>query len=64
MKKAESGEQTYVVVPRISDDDEDNLSAEAVYEKYKKGFGDKIALLHGRQKESVKNGTMRCFCGR
>lgn len=61
MKKAESGEQTYVVVPRISDDDEDNLSAEAVYEKYKKGFGDKIALLHGRQKESVKNGTMRAF---
>ena len=61
MKKAESGEQTYVVVPRISDDEEDKLSAEAVYEKYKKRFGDKIGLLHGRQKDSVKNRTMSAF---
>ncbi len=53
--------QAFVVAPRIEGDDEDDNSAENIYEKYKQVFGDKIALLHGRMKESVKLQTMQAF---
>lgn len=55
------GEQSYVVVPRIYDDDDGKTGAETIYEKYKDMFKDKIALLHGRQKDAVKNAVMRDF---
>ncbi len=59
-KKAMLGEQTYVVAPRI-DEDENCVGAEAVYEKYSKVFGSRIALLHGRMKEKEKNAVMSAF---
>lgn len=60
--KAAAGEQTYVVVPKItSDDDDGGCSAEAVYERYKSRFGDVIALVHGKQKESERSENMRKF---
>ena len=61
LSRALIGEQAYVVVPRIYDDDDGKTGAETIYEKYKEKFGDKIALLHGRQKDSVKNAVMRAF---
>lgn len=58
--QAEYGGQTFVVAPRISDD-EDGISAESLYEEHKKELGDKVALLHGKQKDGVKNATMQAF---
>lgn len=59
--KADAGEQTFVVAPRITDDDEQKSSAEALFEKYSPRFNGSIALLHGKLKDSVKNETMRAF---
>lgn len=61
LSRALMGEQSYVVVPRIYDDDDGKTGAETIYEKYKDMFKDRIALLHGRQKDAVKNAVMRDF---
>jgi ATP-dependent DNA helicase RecG len=52
--------RTFVVAPRISDE-EDGVSAESIFEKRAKAFGDKIALLHGKIKDSEKNRIMQDF---
>ncbi len=52
--------RTFVVAPRIADD-EDGVSAESIFEKRAKAFGDKIALLHGKVKDSEKNQIMQDF---
>ena len=60
--KAAAGEQTYVVAPRISADDDDaKTNAEEIYDRYKSRFGDAIALVHGKQKETERNENMRRF---
>lgn len=60
-ERAQKGEQAYVVVPRISDDEDEINSAESVFDSHKKRFGDMLQILHGKQKESVKNATMTAF---
>lgn len=60
--KASVGEQTYVVVPRISgDDDDEKNNAEKIYDRYKSRFGSDIALVHGKQKETERSENMRRF---
>lgn len=62
LERARVGEQAFVVTPRVSDDDdEERHSAEGLYKEFKRLFGDDVALLHGRMKESVKAQTMRDF---
>ena len=39
-ERAQKGEQAYVVVPRISDDEDEINSAESVFDSHKKRFGD------------------------
>ncbi len=61
-QKAEEGEQTYVVCPRIEDEDDDELvSAKALFKEKSGLLGDKIALLHGQLKEATKTAVMREF---
>ncbi|MBQ8882072.1 MAG: ATP-dependent DNA helicase RecG, partial [Clostridia bacterium] len=56
------GEQTYVVAPKITDDEDSEIeSAERIFEIRKGAFGDKIALLHGKMKESEKAQVMARF---
>lgn len=60
--KAAGGEQTYIVVPRISgDDDDEKNNAEEIYDRYKQRFGGEIALVHGKQKEAERSENMRKF---
>ncbi len=60
-ERAKMGEKTFIVAPRISDDEDEGVSAERIFEQRKKQFGDKIALLHGKMKESEKNEIMQEF---
>ena len=59
--KAERGEKTYIVCPRI--DSEDEISAVSLYDELKHGILAKagIRLLHGRMKEAEKEDAMREF---
>ncbi len=60
--KTAGGEQTYIVVPRISgDNDDEKNNAEKIYDRYKSRFGSDIALVHGQQKETERNENMRKF---
>jgi ATP-dependent DNA helicase RecG len=60
-KRSEVGEQTFVVCPRIEDEDDELVSAAALYKQKKTDFGDSIALLHGKLKEETKAAIMRDF---
>lgn len=60
--RAAAGEQTYVVVPRISDEDDERTAAESMFDAHRRDFPDgTIALLHGRQSAQVKSATMSAF---
>lgn len=60
--RAENGEQTFVVAPRISGDEEDETEgATEIYEKRKKSLGNKAALLHGKMKDREKDDIMSAF---
>lgn len=59
--RSEAGERTFVVVPRISEDEDETVTAEALYKRYAREFGSKIALLHGKMKDATKNETMAAF---
>ena len=60
--RAEKGERTFVVAPRISGDEEDETAgAEEIYEKRKNDFGGRAALLHGRMKDKEKDAVMSAF---
>ena len=60
-RKAASGENTYIVCPRV--DSDDTVSAVGLYNDLASGelSGVGIGLLHGRQKESEKAAAMRDF---
>ena len=60
-KKAESGEKSYVVCPRIDGDDE--ISALAMFERLKRLRlnGTRVALLHGRMSGAEKDRVMSAF---
>ncbi|MBR2988677.1 MAG: DNA helicase RecG, partial [Clostridia bacterium] len=59
---ANKGEQTFVVAPKISDDEDGEIeSAEHIFEMRKEPFGDQIALLHGRMKDREKTEIMARF---
>lgn len=65
-RRAEQGEQAYVVCPRIeSDEDEGLASAVEVYEKLTAEYrAVNIGLLHGKMKDSEKSAVMDEFvCG-
>ena len=60
--RAENGEQTFVVAPRISgDEEEETEGAEEIFEKRKKALGSCAALLHGRMKDKEKDAIMSAF---
>ena len=60
-KKAENGEKSYVVCPRIDGDDE--ISALAMFERLKRLRlnGTRVALLHGRMSGAEKDSVMSAF---
>ncbi|MDR0425879.1 MAG: ATP-dependent DNA helicase RecG [Clostridiales bacterium] len=66
-RKAAAGEQSYVVCPRIDEDDDDGErtgvpAAKALFDREKAGFKPgELALIHGRLKEAEKNAVMRRF---
>lgn len=63
-KCADDGLQTYIVCPRIDNEDEDSEieSVKELYSKYSAHFGNKnCALLHGQMKDAEKNEIMRKF---
>ncbi len=59
--KANSGEKTYIVCPRIDSDEE--ISAIGLYEELKRGILGKVGirLLHGKMKDKEKETVMREF---
>ena len=59
---AKSGHQTFVVCPRI-DDEEDSflVSANGLYKEKVQVFGDEIGLLHSHLSETSKNKIMEKF---
>lgn len=58
---AESDERTYVVCPRIDEDEESNLvSCKKMYAE-KKALGSYVGLLHGQMSEKEKNKAMLDF---
>ena len=61
--KADGGEQTFIVCPRIDDDEESDLvSAVELYGKLTKQYPNyNIGLLHGRMKDAEKNAVMSDF---
>ena len=60
-EKAEAGEQTYLVCPRVEGDD-DLVSAEELYaELGRTALKPYLGLLHGQQKDSVKTAVMEDF---
>ncbi len=63
LKKAEKGEQTYIVCPRIENDDDDELvSCKDLYEKLSKtALKPYIALLHGKIDDESKIRIMKDF---
>lgn len=60
---AKQGEQTYFVCPKIEGDDEGTvMSVTELYEELRAKMPSvKIALLHGKMKDSVKNDVMAAF---
>ena len=61
VNKSRQGEKTYIVCPRIDDDEE--VSALSLYEELSIGKmkGEKIGLLHGRMSEKAKALVMNAF---
>ena len=61
--KADCGEQTFIVCPRIDEDEESGLtSAVELYKQLTKQYPFyNIGLLHGRMKDSEKNAVMSDF---
>lgn len=62
-KQVDEGHQVYVVCPLIEENDDMPLiSAEEIYDYYRKTFVDlKVELLHGKKKSSEKNEIMERF---
>ncbi|MCH5157713.1 MAG: ATP-dependent DNA helicase RecG [Clostridiales bacterium] len=60
--KAAIDERTYIICPRITDDDDDINSVEKVYDFVKKTpLGALSACVHGKMKDIEKNGVMSAF---
>ncbi len=55
------GEKSYIVCPRV--DDEESISATKVYEYLKKKYGSTVGLVHGQMKDELKNEVMKQFEG-
>lgn len=58
-KKSFDGEKTYIVCPRV--DDEDGVSATDKYRALKKRYGEIVGLIHGQMKDDQKNEVMNDF---
>lgn len=63
LQRAAMGEQSYVVCPRIDDDEEENLVsvAQAYRLLQERNAGEHAGVLHGRMKESEKAEVMAAF---
>ncbi|MBR2968206.1 MAG: ATP-dependent DNA helicase RecG [Clostridia bacterium] len=53
------GEKSYVVCPRV--EDEESISAVQMYKELKKQFGSVVGLIHGQMNEADKNKAMTDF---
>lgn len=53
------GEKSYVVCPRV--EDEDSISSVQTYKELKKQFGNVVGLIHGQMNEADKNKAMTDF---
>ena len=63
LDKAEKGEQTYMVCPRI--DDDELISVNTLYEKLSKTkLKPYLGVLHGQQSDEEKNRAMRQFASK
>ncbi|MCH5351161.1 MAG: ATP-dependent DNA helicase RecG [Clostridiales bacterium] len=61
-EKAALDERTYIICPRITDDDDDINSVEKVYAAVKKtALGSVSACVHGKMKDVEKNEVMYAF---
>lgn len=63
-KRMKDGSQVYYVCPRIEDEGEDEglVSVDAIYEELKTRFsGYKIGMVHGKLRQSEKDGIMTDF---
>lgn len=61
-QKAAVGEQTYLVCPRIEEDEDGLLSVTELYNAVKSRYAAYgVGLLHGQLKESAKNAIMQQF---
>jgi len=58
ISEAEAGNQTYIVCPRI--EDEENYGVESFYRKLKSRYNN-CACLHGKMKEAEKNSAITAF---
>ncbi|MCH5163893.1 MAG: ATP-dependent DNA helicase RecG [Clostridiales bacterium] len=58
-RKASEGEKSYVVCPRV--DDEESISVTKVYSYLHKKYGNIVGLVHGQMKDEDKNKIMRAF---
>lgn len=59
--KADMGEQAFIVCPRIDEEDDELISAVALYNEKKDILKDQIGLLHGKLKEETKSKIMQDF---
>jgi len=57
---AERDERTYVVCPRIEDEDEDLISVKGLFAE-KKSLYEKLAVLHGQMSDAQKDAIMSKF---
>ncbi len=61
-ERAKSDERTYIICPRISDEDEDVTGVEAIVKKLKNSsLADKSACVHGKMRDADKNAVMSDF---
>ena len=61
-KTLEEGGQIYAVAPQIEDDERPGfISAKKLYEGFRKGYGDEVALLHGKMKPEEKEEALEDF---
>ncbi len=58
-RKSLDGEKTYIVCPRV--DDDDSISAVAVYKELKAKYGDIVGVVYGQMNDAEKNSVMDRF---
>lgn len=56
-----SAHRVYVVAPTIEEGDDELSSVKSIYSMYKRRYGDKVVLMHGKMDEEHKEAAMLSF---